>query len=122
MEEWYGRYLDIYDQGAGYPYDVTESELLELQRRYGFHYAMLPVGAGGVVSGTGILRGLGSLSKLRKASPNIPLTSTVRSGLRHLADTDANRGATACEITAYRPSRTWLIMLQEDAWETQGPN
>ena len=46
MEEWYGRYLDIYDQGAGYPYDVTESELLELQRRYGFHYAMLPVGAG----------------------------------------------------------------------------
>ena len=46
MEEWYGRYLDIYDQGAGYPYDVTESELLELQRRYRFHYAMLPVGAG----------------------------------------------------------------------------
>ena len=31
---------------ARYPYDVTESELLELQRRYGFHYAVLPVGAG----------------------------------------------------------------------------
>ncbi len=46
MEEWYGRYLDIYDEGAGYPYDVTESELLELQRRYGFHCAVLPLGAG----------------------------------------------------------------------------
>ena len=46
MEEWYERYLAIYGPGAGYPYDVTESELLELQRRYGFHYAVLPVGAG----------------------------------------------------------------------------
>ena len=43
--EWYERYLAIYDEGAGYPYDVTESELLELQRRYGFHYAVLPIGA-----------------------------------------------------------------------------
>ena len=31
---------------ARYPDDVTESELLELQRRYGFHYAVLPAGAG----------------------------------------------------------------------------
>ena len=46
MEEWYERYLAIYGPGAGYPDDVTESELLELQRRYGFHYAVLPVGAG----------------------------------------------------------------------------
>ena len=121
MEEWYGRYTDIYDEGAGYPYDVTESELLELQRRYGFHYAVLPVGAGTSFP-VRHPQGTGSLSRLRKASPNIPLTSTVRSGLRHLADTDANCGATACDITAYRPSRTWLIMLQEDAWETQGPN
>ena len=45
MEEWYDRYLDIYDEGAGYPDDVTESELLELQRRYGFHYAVVPIGA-----------------------------------------------------------------------------
>ena len=44
MEEWYDRYLDIYDPGVGYPYDVTESELLELQRRYGFHYAVVPIG------------------------------------------------------------------------------
>ena len=45
MEEWYERYLAIYGPGAGYPYDVTESELLELQRRYGFHYAVVPIGA-----------------------------------------------------------------------------
>ena len=45
MKEWYRRYLDIYDEGAGYPKDVTESELLKLQGRYGFHYAALPVGA-----------------------------------------------------------------------------
>ena len=45
MREWYERYLAIYDEGAGYPDYVTESELLDLQRRYGFHYAALPVGA-----------------------------------------------------------------------------
>ena len=45
MEEWYERYLAIYGPGAGYPDDVTESELLELQRRYGFHYAVIPIGA-----------------------------------------------------------------------------
>lgn len=43
MKEWYDRYLDIYDEGAGYPHNVTESGLLELQRRYGFHYAVVPV-------------------------------------------------------------------------------
>ena len=45
MEEWYERYLDIYEEGAGYPYDVTESELLELKQKYGFHYAVVPIGA-----------------------------------------------------------------------------
>ena len=51
MKEWYDRYLAIYDteQGAGYPSgyprDVTESELRELQGRYGFHYAVLPAGS-----------------------------------------------------------------------------
>ena len=45
MEEWYDRYLAVYEEGAGYPHDVTESELLDLQRRYGFHYAVVPIGA-----------------------------------------------------------------------------
>ena len=40
MKEWYERYLAIYDDGAGYPDDVTESELLELQDMYGFDYAV----------------------------------------------------------------------------------
>ena len=44
MKEWRDRYFAIYDriEGAGYPYDVTEPELLALQARYGFEYAVLP--------------------------------------------------------------------------------
>ncbi len=45
MREWYDRYLTIYEEGAGFPYQVTESELLELQREYAFHYAVVPSGA-----------------------------------------------------------------------------
>ena len=43
MKEWRRRYLTIYDPdaGAGYPYDVTKSELLALQAQYGFQYAVL---------------------------------------------------------------------------------
>ena len=41
MKEWYDRYLAIYDEGAGYPESVTENELLELQKKYGFHYAVM---------------------------------------------------------------------------------
>ena len=43
MREWRRRYLTIYDPdaGAGYPYDVTKSELLALQAQYGFQYAVL---------------------------------------------------------------------------------
>ena len=43
MKEWRDRYFTIYDrsQGAGYPHDVTEPELLALQARYGFEYAVL---------------------------------------------------------------------------------
>ena len=41
MKEWYERYLAIYDEGAGYPDDITESELLELRQKYGFDYAVI---------------------------------------------------------------------------------
>ena len=44
MKEWRDRYFTIYDrsEGAGYPYHVTKPELLALQARYGFQYAVLP--------------------------------------------------------------------------------
>ena len=45
MKEWYERYVDIYGEGTGYPENATEDELLELQAKYGFHYAVLPVEA-----------------------------------------------------------------------------
>ena len=45
MAEWYERHLAIYNDevGAGYPENVTESELFELWERYQFDYAVLPV-------------------------------------------------------------------------------
>lgn len=45
LKEWHQRYLAIYDreQGAGYPHNVTEAELLALQRKYRFDYAVLPI-------------------------------------------------------------------------------
>ena len=48
MKEWHDRYTAIYDpeQGAGYPNRITEAGLAELRRKYGFDYAVLPVGAG----------------------------------------------------------------------------
>lgn len=47
MLEWYKRHMDIYDSGvgAGYPEDVTDLELFELQDRYRFDYAVLPIGS-----------------------------------------------------------------------------
>ena len=46
MKEWYDRLQAIYYKGPGYPDGgVTDAELLNLQRAYGFHYAVLPVGA-----------------------------------------------------------------------------
>ena len=43
MKEWRRRHLTIYDpsEGAGYPYDITKTELLALQAQYGFQYAVL---------------------------------------------------------------------------------
>ena len=48
MKEWHDRYTAIYnpEQGAGYPNRITEAGLAELRRKYGFDYAVLPVGAG----------------------------------------------------------------------------
>ena len=48
MKEWHDRYAAIYDtaQGAGYPNRITDAGLAELRRKYGFDYAVLPVGAG----------------------------------------------------------------------------
>ena len=45
LKEWHTRYLAIYDreQGAGYPFAVTAAELLGLQRKYRFDYAVLPI-------------------------------------------------------------------------------
>ena len=45
LKEWYERYLAIYDreQGVGYPFAVSAAELLMLQRKYPFDYAVLPV-------------------------------------------------------------------------------
>ena len=43
IREWYERYLEIYEKG-GYPDRVTEPGLLELHGRYGFDYAVLPLG------------------------------------------------------------------------------
>lgn len=45
MLEWHRRYRAVYDleHGAGYPHDCTEADLSELQERYGFHYAVVPV-------------------------------------------------------------------------------
>ena len=45
MLEWHRRYRAVYDleHGAGYPHDCTETDLSELQERYGFHYAVVPV-------------------------------------------------------------------------------
>ena len=46
MKAWYDRLQAIYYEGPGYPdVGVTDVELLHLQRAYGFHYAVLPVGA-----------------------------------------------------------------------------
>ena len=46
MKEWYDRLQAIYYEGPGYPDGgVTDGELLDLQRTYGFDYAVLPVGA-----------------------------------------------------------------------------
>ena len=43
LKEWRTRYLTIYDpgEGAGYPYDITKTELLTLQAQYEFQYAVL---------------------------------------------------------------------------------
>ena len=43
LKEWRARYLTIYDpgEGAGYPDDITKTELLALQAQYGFQYAVL---------------------------------------------------------------------------------
>ena len=48
MKEWHDRYTTIYDpaRGAGYPNRITDAGLAELRRKYGFDYAVLPVGAG----------------------------------------------------------------------------
>ena len=45
LREWHQRYLDIYDRerGVGYPFAVSAAELLTLQRKYPFDYAVLPV-------------------------------------------------------------------------------
>ena len=45
LKEWHNRYLAIYDRerGAGYPFAVSAAELLELQRKYAFDYAVLPI-------------------------------------------------------------------------------
>ena len=45
LKEWHTRYLAIYDRerGAGYPFAVTAAELLALQRKYRFDYAVLPI-------------------------------------------------------------------------------
>ena len=46
MKEWYDRLQAIYYEGPGYPDGgVTDVEVLGLQRAYGFHYAVLPLGA-----------------------------------------------------------------------------
>ncbi len=48
MREWNDRYDAIYafPGGAGYPTAIGDDGLAELRRRYGFDYAILPVGAG----------------------------------------------------------------------------
>ena len=48
MREWNDRYDAIYafPGGAGYPTAIGDAGLAELRRRYGFDYAILPVGAG----------------------------------------------------------------------------
>lgn len=48
MREWNDRYEEIYafPGGAGYPTAIGDDGLAELRRRYGFDYAVLPVGAG----------------------------------------------------------------------------
>ena len=48
MREWNDRYNAIYafPGGAGYPTAIGDDGLAELRRRYGFDYAVLPVGAG----------------------------------------------------------------------------
>lgn len=48
MREWDDRYNAIYafPGGAGYPNAIGDAGLAELRRRYGFDYAVLPVGAG----------------------------------------------------------------------------
>ena len=48
MREWNDRYDAIYafPGGAGYPTAIGDKGLAELRRRYGFDYAVLPVGAG----------------------------------------------------------------------------
>ena len=48
MLEWHKRHIDVYDPdvGAGYPEDVTDLKLFELQDRYRFDYAVLPIGSG----------------------------------------------------------------------------
>ena len=48
MREWNDRYDAIYafPGGAGYPTAIGDDGLAELRRRYGFDYAVLPVGAG----------------------------------------------------------------------------
>lgn len=45
LKEWHERYLAIYDRerGVGYPFAVSAAELLALQRKYAFDYAVLPV-------------------------------------------------------------------------------